>query len=97
MSKACPAERAAQIGLINRAVPTSELKKTVVELAGKITSKSGKTLKIGKQAFYKQSELQLSDAYEYCASVMVENMMIDDAREGIGAFLEKRMPNWSDK
>ena len=92
----CSAEHATQIGLINKAVPHAELENSVAELTGKIVAKSKRTLKIGKQAYYKQSELPLAEAYEYCASVMVENMLINDAKEGIGAFLEKREPTWSD-
>ena len=94
--EACSAKRAEEIGLINRAVPVAELDAAIAQLTDKITSKSGKTLKIGKQAFYAQSEMPLEKAYAYCAEVMVENMLIRDAEEGIGAFLDKRSPNWSD-
>ena len=88
------AERAYEIGLINRVVPEEELDDSTLELAQKIASKSPLTLKIGKRAFYKQLDKDLSSAYEYCSRVMVENMMARDAEEGIDAFLEKRKPVW---
>jgi len=63
-------------------------------LATEIVTKSPLTLKIGKQAFYRQAELDLADAYAYASKVMAENMMAMDAAEGIDAFLEKRKPEW---
>ena len=62
-----------------------------------IAKKSALTLKIGKGAFYKQSEMSLCDAYDYASSVMVENMLKKDAEEGIDAFINKRIPHWEDK
>lgn len=88
------AERAAEIGLINRAVPPETLRDTTMELARKISSKSSMTLATGKLAFYAQREMTLSQAYEYASSVMVENLLASDAKEGIGAFIEKRTPLW---
>jgi len=67
----------------------------VKELAGKIKCKSPLTLRIGKEAFYKQIEMDIENAYEYCGKVMVDNLMTQDADEGIDAFLEKRDPIWS--
>ncbi|MEO1945349.1 MAG: enoyl-CoA hydratase, partial [Candidatus Thioglobus sp.] len=55
------------------------------------------TLKTGKEAFYKQKEMPLADAYDYTSSVMVENMLKIDAQEGINAFIEKRQPKWRDE
>ena len=55
------------------------------------------TVKLGKAAFYRQAEMNLADAYRYAAGVMAENMMACDAEEGIGAFIEKREPNWTGK
>ena len=52
-------------------------------------------MKTGKQAFYRQAEMGLAEAYDYTAAVMVNNMLAREAEEGIGAFLEKRPPNWS--
>ena len=63
-------------------------------LATKITSKSPLTVKIGKEAFYRQAEMNLGDAYAYAGEVMVRNMLARDAEEGIDAFLEKREPEW---
>ena len=88
------AERAYEIGLLNRVTPSVELDRTARELAETIASKSPLTLKIGKKAFYEQIEKDLTGAYEYCSRVMVENMMARDAEEGIDAFLEKREPVW---
>lgn len=89
------AEKAEQIGLVNKVVDPDELKSVTLAMAAKIASKSAMTLKTGKAAFYQQSEMGLARAYEYASSVMVENMMKNDAREGIGAFVEKRDPEWS--
>ena len=85
-----PAEKAAQIGLINRVVPPGEERKAALALAHQIASKSSYTVKIGKQAFYRQLELGLAEAYAYASEVMTENMMARDAEEGICAFIEKR-------
>jgi len=88
------AKRAAELGLINRAVPDGALDAEVEALAARIVAKSPLTLKIGKEAFYKQAELGLSDAYDYASRAMTTNMLARDAEEGIDAFLGKRMPIW---
>jgi enoyl-CoA hydratase/carnithine racemase len=90
------AEEARQIGLINRVVPYGTERAAAVALAEQIASKSSHTIKVGKEAFYRQAELNLADAYHYASQVMAENMMAADAEEGIGAFLEKRKPEWKD-
>ena len=92
----CPAPRAAEIGLINRAVPAVNLSDAVMEMARRIASKSTATLAFGKPAFYAQAERSLGAAYEYAAAVMVDNMLANDAEEGIAAFIEKRPPRWTD-
>src|ERR1700736_4867282 len=69
----------------------------MVALAREIASKSALTVKIGKEAFYRQLEMNLADAYAYAARTMVENMLARDAEEGIGAFIEKRSPQWQDR
>lgn len=89
------AQTARDFGLVNRVVPREYLNQIVTKYAQTIASKSPLTLKIGKEAFYKQAELGLTEAYEYTARVMVENMMARDAEEGIGAFVEKREPHWT--
>ena len=89
-------QRAKRISLINDEVPEQDLTKSVMDLAQKIAEKSSNTVKIGKEAFYKQLSLSLSDAYEYTSRVMAENILRDDAIEGINSFLEKRDPNWKD-
>ena len=91
------ARYAKEIGLINNHFKSSELEDEVLKLAETIASKSNKTVKIGKEAFYKQLEMPLSEAYKYTSEVMSENMMSLDAKEGISAFLEKRIPNWKNK
>ena len=88
------AKNACKIGLINNFFNSEELMKKVFEQADKISSKSMKTLKIGKKAFYKQREMSLEDAYNYTSTVMIENMLEKDSEEGINAFLEKRKPIW---
>ena len=88
------AEGALEQGLINRAVPADQLESAVAELAAKIVSKSPAVVKIGKQAFYKQLEMPMADAYAFTSEVMTRNMMIDDATEGMSAFAEKRAPVW---
>lgn len=92
-----PAEHAAQMGLINRAVAPGEEREAALALARVVASKSTHTLKIGKEAFYRQLEMSLADAYAYASEVMTENMMARDAEEGICAFLEKRDPTWEDR
>jgi enoyl-CoA hydratase/carnithine racemase len=90
------ADEAKNISLINDYVSEDELTETVMELAQKIAQKSSMTLKTGKKAFYKQFEMNLYDAYEYTSRVMAENVLKDDAKEGIESFINKRDPNWSD-
>ncbi len=91
------AQYAKEIGLINDHFENSKLEEEVLKLAETIASKSNKVVKIGKKAFYKQLEMPLHEAYKYTSEVMSENMMALDAKEGISAFLEKRIPNWKNK
>lgn len=88
------AEDAARFGLVNRVVPEGEALAAALALARTIAAKSPLTLRIGKRAFYEQLEMGLTEAYRYASAVMVENMLARDAEEGIGAFIEKREPNW---
>ena len=88
------AEVAHRIGLINRVVASEALAAETMKLAELIATKPHGTLKIGKEAFYKQVEMGLSDAYDYASRVMTENMLAAEAAEGIGAFVEKRKPKW---
>jgi enoyl-CoA hydratase/carnithine racemase len=90
------AAEARRTGLINRVVPEAALDETVLGLATAIAGKSRHTVAIGKQAFYRQAEMGLADAYAYAAEVMTRNMAIPDAAEGIDAFLAKREPVWTD-
>ena len=87
-------KKAKQIALINNYFDEKSLSYEVNLIAKKITSKSSLTLKIGKKAFYDQSEMNVGDAYQYASEIMIKNMMEYDAEEGISAFLEKRNPEW---
>ena len=88
------AAEAKALGLVNRVVEPDETVNAAVELGRKIAEKPKATLKIGKEAFYRQLEMPLDEAYAYASTVMVENMLHAEAEEGIGAFLEKRQPRW---
>ena len=85
------------LGLVNRVVARAELREAVDALARQIARKSAFTVKIGKEAFYRQAELDLASAYRYAAEVMATNMLARDAEEGIDAFLAKRTPVWRDR
>jgi enoyl-CoA hydratase/carnithine racemase len=89
------AEDAARMGLVNRVVPEGEAMALAVEFARRIASKSPLAVRVGKRAFYEQAEHGLADAYRHASKVMVENMLARDAEEGIGAFIDKRAPEWS--
>jgi enoyl-CoA hydratase/carnithine racemase len=91
------ADEAARIGLINQVVPAGQERAAAIKLAEKIAVKSTLTVKIGKEAFYRQAEMSLADAYDYASHVMVENMLARDAEEGISAFIEKRDAKWQDR
>ncbi len=91
------ANYAKEIGLINDYFSKSKLNIETLKIAKKIASKSNLTIKIGKQAFYKQLEMPLRKAYSYASKMMTLNMMAMDAKEGVSAFLEKRKPNWKNK
>ena len=91
------ANYAKEIGLINDYFSKSKLNSETMKIAKKIASKSNLTIKIGKQAFYKQLEMPLRKAYSYTSQIMTYNMMAMDAKEGISAFLEKRKPKWRNK
>lgn len=88
-------DRALAIGLINRAVPEAEREAAAMELATTIAGKLASAVRIGKQAFYRQLEMPLDDAYDYTREVMVANMLDRDTDEGIRAFIEKRPPSWT--
>lgn len=90
------ADRAAEIGLVNRSVAAEKVTSEVMALARKIASKSVMTLATGKSAFYAQREMSLEAAYAYASQVMVDNMLARDAEEGIDAFIQKRDPIWQD-
>ena len=90
------AKRAEEIGLINRVVKKEDLSQVVMELAEKIGQKSKSALRIGKKTLRTQIDMNITDAYRHTGATMVDNMGTKDAKEGIGAFLQKRTPEWSD-
>jgi enoyl-CoA hydratase/carnithine racemase len=89
-----PAARARELGLVNRVVPDNDLRDAALSLARQIASKSPLTVALGKAAFYRQAEMDLTGAYDYASEVMTRNMLARDAAEGIDAFLAKRQPQW---
>jgi enoyl-CoA hydratase/carnithine racemase len=91
------AKRAFEMGLVNRVVAAGREREEALSLAYAIAAKSAYVQKIGKEAYYRQRDLNLADAYRYGAKVMAENMMARDAEEGILAFIEKRDPKWEDR
>jgi enoyl-CoA hydratase/carnithine racemase len=91
------AETARAMGLVNLVAAPGTEREIAIELATKVARKSAHTIRIGKEAFYRQAEMPLADAYRYAAQVMTENMMARDAAEGISAFIEKRTPTWDDR
>ena len=90
-------KKAEKIGLVNRVVADGLLDQETIDLANLIASKSTMVIETGKKAFYSQKEMPLSEAYEFASKVMVDNMLKQDAKEGINAFIEKRQPEWKDK
>ena len=86
---------AADWGLINRVVPAGELESETRRLAAGIAQSSDFTVALGKQAFYRQVDLDQSNAYSYATNVMTMNSLAEDAQEGISAFLEKRPACWA--
>lgn len=88
------AATAREFGLVNRVVPREYLTQVVNKYAQTIAAKSPSTVRLGKEAFYRQAEMGLAEAYDYASRVMVENMLAADACEGIGAFIDKRKPEW---
>lgn len=92
--EAISAERAREIGLVNQVVTAGDERDAAYALAKRIARKAPRVIALGKAAFYRQAEMELAAAYRFASEVMVENMMLDDAREGIGAFIDKREPKW---
>ena len=94
---AVAAEDALRLGLVNRVAAAGTERDEALALARKIAAKSRHVVKIGKEAFYRQIDMDLASAYDYAADVMVENMLARDAVEGISAFIEKRAAKWEDR
>ncbi len=92
--QAISADTAANWGLINRVVPGENLLDEAIALAESVGHASPLTLRIGKQAFYRQIDATQEQAYDSMSETMAENAMTNDAQEGMSAFLEKRPPQW---
>jgi enoyl-CoA hydratase/carnithine racemase len=97
LGEALSAKDALVYGLVNRVVEPENVMSEALRLARAIAAKSKATVAIGKEAFYRQAELPLAEAYDFASEVMVKNMMTADAEEGICAFIEKRKPDWKDR
>lgn len=93
--RAISAQEALEFGLISRIASADELEEQVTQLARQVASASAHTLALGKAAFYQQIEMDRPAAYQFASKVMVDNLLADDAKEGISAFLEKRQPVWT--
>jgi enoyl-CoA hydratase/carnithine racemase len=91
------ADDAYRIGLVNRVVEPGAARDEALKFARKIATKSAAVVKLGKEAFYRQLEMSVADAYHYANDVMLKNMMVRDAEEGMSAFVEKRPPVWEDR
>ena len=89
------ADRARDLGLINRIAPADQLAATTMELADTIAAKLPAAVRLGKRAFHEQLGKSLGNAYSQTGQIMCENIMLPDTDEGISAFLEKRPPNWA--
>ena len=91
-----PAEDAVRFGLINRVVAAADLRAETQALAEKISAKSARGIRSGKEAFYRQIDMPLEEAFAYANEAMLESMLSGEATEGTSAFLEKRAPRWGD-
>jgi enoyl-CoA hydratase/carnithine racemase len=89
------AQRALEVGLVNRVVPAADLDAAVAEYVEAIRASSPLTVRLGKRAFYEQVALDEATAYEQAVGVMTHNAVCGDAQEGMRAFLEKRRPMWT--
>jgi enoyl-CoA hydratase/carnithine racemase len=88
------AERAREIGLVNRVAPPEALRAETDRLVAKLLEKPPAVLALGKRAFYEQARMGLTEAYRFTSDVIACNMAMREAEEGIAAFLEKRKPRW---
>jgi enoyl-CoA hydratase/carnithine racemase len=89
------ADEARRLGLVNRVVAAGKARAEALVVAETIAAKPAAVIKLGKEAFYRQAEMDLAGAYVFASQVMVENMLAADSAEGICAFLDKRTPQWT--
>ncbi|XP_061387422.1 enoyl-CoA hydratase domain-containing protein 3, mitochondrial-like [Musca vetustissima] len=82
-------------GMVSRVVPTEELDAEIVKIVNAIKQKSRSVLALGKEFFYQQLELTMEEAYQQGAKKMTENLKLNDSKEGLRSFMEKRKPVWS--
>jgi enoyl-CoA hydratase/carnithine racemase len=88
------AERAREAGLVSRIVPVERLREETDKVVDRLLVRPANVLALGKQAFHEQLRMPLADAYRFGSATIVGNMLMDEAKEGIGAFMEKRKPQW---
>ncbi|MGY0217315.1 enoyl-CoA hydratase [Endozoicomonadaceae bacterium StTr2] len=88
------AEDAMRFGLVNRVVSAEMLEQETEQLAQKIASKSAIGIRSGKQAFYRQIEQPMEEAFRQAGKDMLQAMLSEECNEGINAFMEKRNPKW---
>ncbi|WP_108662677.1 enoyl-CoA hydratase [Acuticoccus kandeliae] len=90
------AAHALRIGLVNRVVPAADITRETMALAAHIAEKSQAVLALGKRAVKAQRNLPLAEAYACASAAMVDNLLLEDGKEGLAAFAAKRPPNWQD-
>jgi enoyl-CoA hydratase/carnithine racemase len=88
------AERAHEAGLVSRVVPTESLREETDKVVDRLLARPSSVLALGKKAFYEQLRMPLAEAYRFGSATIVGNMLMEEAKEGIGAFVEKRKPRW---
>jgi enoyl-CoA hydratase/carnithine racemase len=91
------ADRAQEIGLVNRVVAPDALDAEVEALARLIASKSPAAIATGKRVFYRQLEMPLGDAYAFAGHAIACDFAGEDGQEGVDAFLGKRPPRWKER
>lgn len=81
-------------GLVTKVVPENELEKTIEEIVSAIREKSRAVIALGKEFYYQQLNMPLEEAYIKAKAKMNENLQLEDCKEGMSSFVEKRAPKW---